>query len=122
MAWTRCCDTCKFYGTDRSVGASWCDSDDPNWTDEEVTKYYENDEPNCPYHQYDWADILDYLTRNFPTKMDKLMTLRDPNTFWDDVRKLTRRVRSDKSLREWEICADNWYEYLTDDHRKEDVV
>lgn len=40
------------------------------------------------------------------TKIDKLNTLVDPVTFWDDVRKLTRNVRSDHSLGRWQILAE----------------
>ena len=39
-------------------------------------------------------------------KIDKLAELNDPETFWDDVRKLTRRVNSDHSIRRWECLAE----------------
>ena len=39
-------------------------------------------------------------------KIDKLNALVDPATFWDVVRKLTRNVRSDHSLRRWQILAE----------------
>ena len=121
MAWTRHCDTCKFYFYDRSTNASDCNSEDPNWTDEEVTKYFENDEPNCPYHKYDWDTTLNELRMWYPKVMMVMENFTNVDTFWDDVRKRTRRIHSDHVLREWEICADNWFEYLTDD-RKENVV
>ena len=40
------------------------------------------------------------------TKIDKLNALVDPATFWDDVRQLTRNVRSNHSLRRWQILAE----------------
>lgn len=39
-------------------------------------------------------------------KIDKLNALVDPATFWDVARKLTRNVRSDHSLRRWQILAE----------------
>ena len=39
-------------------------------------------------------------------KIDKLNALTDPVTFWDDVRKLTRSVRSDHSIKRWQILAE----------------
>ena len=45
----RCCDTCRYLWQDFSVNASECENNDPRWTDEEVTKYYENGEEGCPH-------------------------------------------------------------------------
>lgn len=39
-------------------------------------------------------------------KIDKLNALVDPATFWYEVRKLTRNVRSDHSLGRWQILAE----------------
>ena len=49
----RCCETCKYLEEDLSVGAAWCENNDPRWTDEEVTKYYENGEEGCPHWKED---------------------------------------------------------------------
>lgn len=45
-------------------------------------------------------------------KIEKLLKLNDPETFWDDVRKLTRRVTSGRSIREWLILAEIRYSEL----------
>ena len=45
----KCCETCKYLEEDLSVGAAWCENNDPNWTDEEIEKYYENGEDGCPH-------------------------------------------------------------------------
>ncbi len=42
-------------------------------------------------------------------KIDKLNKLEDPETFWDDVRRLTRGVKSDHGLRRWEILSEIRY-------------
>ena len=42
-------------------------------------------------------------------KIDKLNKLEDPETFWDDVRRLTRQVKSDHGLRRWEILSEIRY-------------
>lgn len=39
-------------------------------------------------------------------KIKKLNMLHNEETFWDDVRRLTRNVRSDHSLRRWSILAE----------------
>ena len=40
------------------------------------------------------------------SKIDKLMQLTNPVTFWDDVRKLTRNVTSDHGIRRWQVLAE----------------
>ena len=46
-------------------------------------------------------------------KIEKLMKLNDVDTFWDDVRKLTKRVTSDFSLKRWLILSEMRFEELT---------
>lgn len=53
----RRCETCKYFGEDFSVGAAWCDNDDPRWTDEEIVKYFEDSEDGCPYWEEAEADM-----------------------------------------------------------------
>ena len=43
------------------------------------------------------------------SKINKLRALHNINTFWDDVKRLTARVRSDHSLRRWSILAEARY-------------
>lgn len=42
-------------------------------------------------------------------KIKKLNTLNNMETFWDDVRKFTKNVRSDHSLGRWQILAEARY-------------
>ena len=39
-------------------------------------------------------------------KIDKLNTLTDVNSFWDDVAKFTKNIHSDHSLGRWECLAE----------------
>lgn len=45
--------------------------------------------------------------------VDKLLTLKDPNTFWDDVRKFTKNIHSDRLIGAWQRLAEARYRYLT---------
>lgn len=60
------------------------------------------------------GNLYDYATEkaDFP-KIEKLNTLNNPETFWDDVRKLTKRVTSDHSINRWEILANAKYRMMT---------
>lgn len=42
-------------------------------------------------------------------KIKKLNTLHNMETFWDDVRKFTKSVRSDHSLGRWQILSEARY-------------
>ena len=39
-------------------------------------------------------------------RVRKLRELKDISSFWDDVRKLTKRVCSDHSIRAWQALAE----------------
>ena len=45
-------------------------------------------------------------------KIDKLLKLNNINTYWDDVRKLTKNVYSDHSINRWEALSDFRYSQL----------
>lgn len=47
MAYTGCCNTCKFYFEDNTVGCADCEC--PDIDEESLEKHYVNDAPNCPY-------------------------------------------------------------------------
>lgn len=47
------------------------------------------------------------------SKINKLRTLHNPKTFWDDVRRFTKACRSDHSLRRWLILAEARYGEIT---------
>lgn len=40
------------------------------------------------------------------SKIDKLNKLNNIETYWDDVRKLTRNITSDHSIKRWQCLAD----------------
>lgn len=45
------------------------------------------------------------------SRIDKLNKLTNKETFWDDVRKLTKRVTSDHSIGRWQCLAEmRWNE------------
>lgn len=46
-------------------------------------------------------------------RIRKLTELTNPETFWDDVRKLTKRCRSDHAIGRWQCLAEQRYEELT---------
>lgn len=48
------------------------------------------------------------------SKIKKLETLTDPTTFWDDVRKFTKRVTSDHSIHRWQCLAEQRYKEITE--------
>lgn len=45
-------------------------------------------------------------------RIEKLENLNNIGTFWDDVRKLTRRVRSDHSIGRWQCLAEQRFAEL----------
>lgn len=44
--------------------------------------------------------------KNDITKIDKLMTITTLENFWDNVRKFTKNVASDHSIRRWQCLAE----------------
>ncbi len=46
------------------------------------------------------------------SRIDKLNKLTDANTFWDDVKKLTKRVTSDHAISHWQSFAEMRYKEL----------
>ena len=44
--------------------------------------------------------------------IDKLMKLENVDTFNEDVRKLTKRVTSDRSIGRWQVLSEIRYEQL----------
>ena len=51
-------------------------------------------------------------------RIDKLNKLTDINTFWDDVRKLTKNISSDHTIRLWQGLAEIRYEELKKGSRR----
>ena len=52
------------------------------------------------------------MERNDIKKIDKLNKLNNKETFWDDVRKLTKNVTSDHSIHRWQCLAECRYNEL----------
>lgn len=60
----------------------------------------------------------DYVMENRDiAKIDKLNALTNIQTYWDDVRKLTRNVTSDHSIKRWKCLADARYTELCNLYR-----
>lgn len=49
---------------------------------------------------------LETMTEKEKRIAEKLNALTDVSTFWEDVRKLTAKIRSDKSLSMWQSLAE----------------
>lgn len=47
------------------------------------------------------------------SRIDKLNALTNINTFYDDVRKITRNVKSDHAIKRWQCLADARFNELT---------
>ena len=47
-------------------------------------------------------------------KIDKLNTLVNKETFWDDVRKITKNVASDHAIRRWQYLAEERYNEISE--------
>lgn len=48
-------------------------------------------------------------------RVEKLLKLNNPATFWDDVRRLVRNVKSDHAINRWEHLAGLRYKELTEE-------
>lgn len=48
-------------------------------------------------------------------RIDKLNALTDPDTFWNDVKKLTKRTHSDRALDRWQALADIRYSQIKEE-------
>ena len=46
------------------------------------------------------------------SRIDKLNTLKNPRTFWQDVRKMVRGCTSDHAIRRWQGLAEQRYEEI----------
>ena len=59
------------------------------------------------------------IEKNDLSKIDKLNKLTRVNTFWEDVRKFTKKVTSDHSISRW-LCLAEFRESELLNERKED--
>lgn len=53
------------------------------------------------------------IERRDYARIDKLNKLTNIDTFWDDVRKLTKNVSSDRYIRRWQGLAEIRWNELT---------
>jgi hypothetical protein len=59
-------------------------------------------------------NYLSAIEKRDYSKIDKLNNLTNKETFWDDVRKLTKNVTSDHAIKRWQCLADQrWGELNT---------
>lgn len=59
--------------------------------------------------------IMDYTyatNRQEMNRIDKLNELRNISTYWDEVRKLTRNVKSDIAIKRWQHLAEVRFEEI----------
>ena len=57
-------------------------------------------------------NYLSAIEKRDYSKIDKLNNLTDKETFWDDVRKLTKNVASDHAIKRWQCLADQRFAVL----------
>lgn len=55
---------------------------------------------------------LEHFTKSEISKAEKLNKLANINTFWDDVRKFTKKVTSDRGIHEWQRLAEIRFDEL----------
>lgn len=68
---------------------------------------------------------MDYsvaLERHDYARIDKLNTLNDLDTFWNDVRYFCRKITSDHSIRHWEWLAEMRYAELCEKAQRFDYM
>lgn len=68
---------------------------------------------------------MDYkfaLSKNDIKIIDRINVLTNAETFWDDVRKLSKNVYSDKSIRRWECLSEMRYKELVGDSNGENSI
>lgn len=45
-------------------------------------------------------------------RINRLNKLTNPKTFWGDVRKITKRITTDRAIRRWQTLAEIRYEEI----------
>ena len=54
------CDTCTYCDIDFSTGTSECTNELEGLTEEEIVKYWENQEEGCPYYKSEVDAMNDF--------------------------------------------------------------
>lgn len=57
-------------------------------------------------------DISIACTKTEERIIEKLNSLNNTDTFWDDVRKMTKNIHSDRAIRSWEWLSEKRYNEL----------
>ena len=68
---------------------------------------------------------MDYkfaLSKNDIKIIDRINVLTNAETFWDDVRKLSKNVYSDKSIQRWKCLSEMRYKELVGDSNGENSI
>ena len=60
--------------------------------------------------------VMEY---NDISKVRRLNELKNPITFWDDVRKITKNTKSDHGIKRWQILSEIRYKEILKDLKKE---
>ena len=60
--------------------------------------------------------VMEY---NDISKVRRLNELKNPITFWDDVRKMTKNTKSDHGIKRWQILSEIRYKEILKDLKKE---
>ena len=59
------------------------------------------------------------IEHNDISKVRKLNELKNPMTFWDDVRKISKNTKTDHGIKRWEILSEIRYKEILKDLKKE---
>ena len=59
------------------------------------------------------------MEHNDISKVRKLNELKNPMTFWDDVRKISKNTKTDHGIKRWEILSEIRYKEILKDLKKE---
>lgn len=68
---------------------------------------------------------MDYkfaLSKNDIKIIDRINVLTNAETFWDDVRKLSKNVYSDKSIQRWKYLSEMRYKEIVGDSNGENSI
>ena len=72
-----------------------------------IERYNKLKENENELYKYNWY-ANDYKI------IEKLLTLKNEQTFWNDVRKFTKRIYSDRNISRWQTLAELRYMQLAE--------
>ena len=77
-----------------------------------------SDDERLLWHDFEEFKLYRYMIENYAieqkdyARIKKLMQLKNAQTFWSDVRKLTKRIESDHAINRWQCLAELRYKTL----------